>query len=356
MKILAILRGFPGLGRVVAGVSILEELRDQHGFKIKMISYLQGNLYLKTRGYSTNEVSPRDYCPLGLLPTSLFGADIHRTISEWKPNLILIDGEPLMLHSIKLSHPSLPVITLLNPSDVENPHNDKAAMDYFRNIYAMADLAIVHGLQRPSLPSGFKATSFYAIDTILRKEILSIKRKPSRQIYCILGGGTTNTDATFFATTLRMAELCLSVAHHISDYQFHIVCANADLCHKLTEKKIPSNVTLYQDILSPETYYINAEIILTRAGRNTLSEVAFLQIPTLVFVTGDIYRQEEQRQNVAALQHPQICCMDLESNPAKLISAILSILSHHVGEERPFCDNQEAIRAILYFIEQTIDK
>lgn len=52
MRILGIFRGFPGLGRVVAGVSLLEELRDQYGANIRMISYLQGNEYLKSKGYA----------------------------------------------------------------------------------------------------------------------------------------------------------------------------------------------------------------------------------------------------------------------------------------------------------------
>lgn len=51
-KILGILRGFPGLGRVVSGVSILETLRDSYGYDIKIISYLQGNKYLYSRSYN----------------------------------------------------------------------------------------------------------------------------------------------------------------------------------------------------------------------------------------------------------------------------------------------------------------
>ena len=38
MKILGIFRGFPGLGRIVSGVSILETLRDKYGFKVKAVS------------------------------------------------------------------------------------------------------------------------------------------------------------------------------------------------------------------------------------------------------------------------------------------------------------------------------
>ena len=42
MKILGIFRGFPGLGRVVSGVALLETLRDKYDCEIKCISYLQG--------------------------------------------------------------------------------------------------------------------------------------------------------------------------------------------------------------------------------------------------------------------------------------------------------------------------
>lgn len=36
-KILGILRGFPGLGRVVSGVSILETLRDSYDYDVKSL-------------------------------------------------------------------------------------------------------------------------------------------------------------------------------------------------------------------------------------------------------------------------------------------------------------------------------
>lgn len=51
-RVLGIFRGFPGLGRVVAGVSLLETLRDKYDCTVKFISYLQGNKYLESRGYT----------------------------------------------------------------------------------------------------------------------------------------------------------------------------------------------------------------------------------------------------------------------------------------------------------------
>lgn len=147
MKVLGIFRGFPGLGRVVSGVSLLETLRDKYACKIKMISYLQGNCYLRLRGYEgMQEAIPMDFCSIGLLPTNRMGVHIHSEIKSFAPDIVLVDGEPLIVQSLKISYPSLKIVTLLNPADVDNPHNDKEAMDFFNHLYSLSDLAIVHGL------------------------------------------------------------------------------------------------------------------------------------------------------------------------------------------------------------------
>ena len=89
MKILGIFRGFPGLGRLVGGVSILEALRDRYGFKVKAVSYLQGNKYLKTRGFETlGDVTAFDYCSIGLLPTNHFAKEINLLVKELMENLL----------------------------------------------------------------------------------------------------------------------------------------------------------------------------------------------------------------------------------------------------------------------------
>lgn len=69
-KVLGIFRGFPGLGRVVSGVSILETLRDEYGCIIEAFSYLQGKEYLQLKGFDIkHDVVSMDYCSMGLLPT-----------------------------------------------------------------------------------------------------------------------------------------------------------------------------------------------------------------------------------------------------------------------------------------------
>ena len=114
MKILGIFRGFPGLGRVVAGVSLLETIKMNYNCEIKIISYLQGNKYLEKKGYSElQEATPLDYCSIGLLPTNKMGKYIHNVIRQFCPDMVLLDGEPLLLQSLRISYPSMKLAVLL---------------------------------------------------------------------------------------------------------------------------------------------------------------------------------------------------------------------------------------------------
>ena len=45
-------------------------------------------------------------------------------------------------------------------------------------------------------------------------------------------------------------------------------------------------------------YYSDACLVITRSGRNTLSELTYLGIPTISFISGCAYRQVEQKQNM----------------------------------------------------------
>lgn len=312
-KVLGILRGFPGLGRVVSGVSLIESLKEQYNYEIKIISYLQGNRYLELKGYrDLQEAIPMDYCSIGLLPTNKMGTFIHNTIKDFKPDVILIDGEPLMIQSIKLSHKNIKVVVLLNPADVDNPANDKEAMEYFNSLYSMADLAIVHGL-RTIIPHKQYKNSV-SIGTILRRELFNIKNTPSNNIYCMLGGGTVNTGHQFSESTIKIGELCLNIAENIPEYQMHIVCSSQNIYDALNENNIPKNVLIYNQVVDSTKCYSDACLIITRSGRNTLSELLFLGIPAISFVSGCSYRCQEQMKNVECLLDSNIISASININ------------------------------------------
>lgn len=305
MKILGIFRGFPGLGRVVSGVSICEELKNRHGHEIKLISYLQGEKYLTQLGYSSlYSADTMDYCSIGLLPTGKMGAYIHAIIRSYKPDVIIIDGEPLMVQSIKISHPNIKVVVLLNPADVDNPSNDKEAMDFFNYAYSRADLAIVHGLRKIVQSSQYNR--MISLNTIIRPEILQIQNIPNKKIYCILGGGTVNVGPHFISSTMKIADLCIKAANDFSEYQFVIICSSKNISDALNEWHLPVNVIIRNDIVDAVEFYTDASLVITRSGRNTLSELMALGIPAISFITGDIYRIKEQEQNLESIEAKNI--------------------------------------------------
>ena len=345
-KILGLFRGFPGLGRVVSGVSLLETLRNQYGCEVKVVSYLQGNQYLKSKGYvDFYEAEPMDYCSIGLLPTSKMGHYIHQVINDFKPNAILVDGEPLMIQSIKISHKNIAVVALLNPADVDNPNNDKEAMEYFNCIYSLADMAIIHGLRTVTPPSQF--TNYISIKTILRREILEVTNKPCQHIYCLLGGGTVNADHQFSESTIKIGKLCLDLGKNLPDYKMHIVCSSSNIYDALCQYTIPQNVLMYNQVLDAREYYSKACLIITRSGRNTLSELAYLKIPAISFVSGCTYRESEQRQNVDSLYNSNIVSAPVDIKVEDIKAICLNLIRLGKGNGAFECGNEIALEKII---------
>lgn len=345
-KILGILRGFPGLGRVVGGMTLLESLRDDFNIDIKVTTYLQGNQYLATRGFGELiDVSPLDYCSIGLLPTNQAGTHIHKIIKSYQPDMVIIDGEPLILMSLRISYPRLKIVALLNPSDVCNPTNEREPMDYFNYHYLMADLAIVHGTRRVTTSYPYK--KLVSLSTIIRKEVLSLSNIPDKMIYCILGGGTVNVGDEFIENSIEIARLCCETAYYMLDYSWHIICSSSNIYDKLSSMKICNNTHIYEGILDSREIYSNASLIITRSGRNTLSELAFLGIPSISFVTGCSYRKEEQKQNINNLNVKNIRVADIGILPNEFAQLCTKSINSTCAQNGFHPGNKEAINEIL---------
>lgn len=344
MNVLGILRGFPGLGRVVSGTAILETLRDEYNCNIEIISYLQGQNFLEKRGHVKEcDVTPLDYCSIGLLPTNKMGAYIHQRIKKFHPDIVIIDGEPLILHSLRISYPNLKIVSLLNPSDVDNPQNDVEAMDFFTSMYSLSNLAIVHGLRGVETD---KYKSIISINTILRKEILNIKNVPTPNIYCVLGGGTVNVGAQFAESTIQMAKLCVEAASYLKDYTMHIICSS-DNIYKELSSGVPTNVQLHKEIIDSEEYYSKACLVITRSGRNTLSELAYLGIPAISFVSGCSYRKAEQEQNLKSLNASNICSAEINISAKDFADLCIKQQSYRQECPKFIIGNLTAVSEIL---------
>lgn len=301
MKVLGVFRGFPGLGRVIGGVEILEALRQDYGCEVHAFTYFQGSNYVQQRGIEVlHDVPVQDVSPIGVLPTGHACAELSDWIEKFLPDLVVVDGEPLILHALRVRFPRLRIVALLNPADISNLDNYPFSMDYFREMYRHADCCIVHGLRE--LDPGELIGNAVSIPTIVRSEVAKIGRSPAKKIYCVLGGGTVNVDVAFMETTLALAKLAIFASRRLPEYGFEILCGCRSVAVEVAKLlQNDDKVIVRSDIASPSSIFPDAALVITRAGRNTLSELRLLGIPGIAVVSGCRFRKREQAQNAAEL-------------------------------------------------------
>lgn len=302
MKIAGIFRGFPGLGRVVSGVELITHFKDHFNADIQVYSYLQGEKYLNQNGFTANHsVSEHDFSSIGIIPVSAYGEYIFNQIADFNPDIVIIDGEPLILQSLRVVYPNLKIVALLNPFDVHNPYNQSSSSLIFNDMYSKANLAIVHGFWKLEKP--YKYNEFLSINTIIRKEVLSIKPTFSKnKICCILGGGTVNSKIEFQEKSIFIAYKCIQLADVFRDFEIHIFCSNKHIYNEVIKNKKQSNTFVHANIEDCNEYYSDSKLIIARAGRNTISEVLYLGIPTIVIPTGCKFRSKEQKTNAEIIE------------------------------------------------------
>ena len=302
MKIFGIFRGFPGLGRVVAGAGILKEL-SLRGHDVRAYSYLQGKNILdeyKLRTIISEQPDERHIMIIGLNPISRESGKLIDEILKENPDLVIVDGEPLLISTLSMVFPREKILSLLNPSDIENKSLPLSTIKFYRSHYLSAAHAFVHGVSIENYSKIAKEYSckIQSVQTILRPEILNLS-KINRGDYVvgILGGGSKMVSKNFFNSTISMAKNIISLAHYLTDKNFIIYCNDSEVYTTL-KKFLPKNLELVGDYTPPEIIYSKADVVLCRAGRNTVSELLFLKIPALLYSTAGDFRSSEQDKNI----------------------------------------------------------
>lgn len=330
MRIVAILRGFPGLGRVIAGIELLDLLQRKYAAEVHLFTYMQGALYARSQGYEPNvPADGRDLSSIGVIPVSRYGESIIEHISALPADLVIIDGEPLFIDLLKSMDLKCKIITLLNPFDIRNPSVQKSTSLFFRNSYAKSDIAIVHGLWTEARPVEYELDEFHSLPTILRSSVLHLEPAYSEnRISCILGGGTENATHSFFTSTLSICHTCIQMAEKVNDYVFDVYCGSQMIADALADSTPPKNVQIHKSIGSAAGLYSTSKLIITRAGRNTLSELLYLGMPTIALSVCDPYRGSEQNANLQAVgsfANNIITSLNIHSDVTELQNAIIAL-------------------------------
>ena len=361
MKIYAVLRGFPGLGRVIPGVELLSHFEKKHNACIKISTYFQGESYIKSKGYNTSVVvDEKDTSSVGIISVSKSGERIIEDILSFNPDIVIIDGEPILLHNLKISYPKLQIVSLLNPFDINNPHNLKSSQDFFTYMYSYADLSIVHGLWREEKPTDFKG--YISINSIVRDSISTISNSNlSNTIVCLLGGGSKSVNSGFTSGTIEIAKQVIDVAIINKDLSFTIYTSDENIKNEIlgyasTCDSTIKNISIVERISDEQVIFSQAKLVIARAGRNTISELITMNMPSIIIPTIANYRGSEQLSNCKVMErskYPFIRAHYLESGSTtlndKMLQLINTIVVKNKNNFKP--GNNKAVEIIMNTIK-----
>lgn len=358
MKVYSILRGIPGLGRMVGSLALLENLGNI-GYQIRIASYGQAvTTGVNFKGLDINKVkaySKDNISSIGIIPVSKFGEEIFCDIKEWNPDIIICDGEPLMIEALYYAGFKKKVVAIANRLDIKNPNNQWSSEIYFSKLYSYAELVIVHGLWNDNIVLSLPK-SYYKLNTMIRPEIISLKTDVVKsKIVGIIGGGTWDGGNNFRKSAVRFIEIINELAKYDNKNHFVIYCNDVRLAKCCDEYFDDLKVDIISKYTSPQNIYKDAKLVLARGGRNTLSELIYLKIPAIAYASyKNDYRSGEQGENITIanqISNGLICEGILDDSISVWKKLYTEQLGRSVKEYSWKPGNQEAVKIIKSFFK-----
>lgn len=354
-KVFGIFRGFPGLGRVSPGIALLKELK-KNGHEVVAISYLQGLDALKEEklpllfDYCINE---QDITSIGINPITMFATKIIEKILNDKPDVIIIDGEPLLQSTICDVYPKEKVISLLNYTDLYNESLPFSTIKFYHKNYLSGCNAIVHGIGLKIKQQKKDGCNINFFPTIIRDEIIKMKleNSNSKKIVGILGGGTVNSSKEFFKSTIMIGKKIINLANKMKEYQFYIYCNDSKIEEELlkNEKILNDNIKIISVYTKPTEIYKDTKLVIARAGRNVVSELLYLNIPGILIATDGDYRSKEQEKNIDVMvdiSNNLFAKIKITDEEEKIISLITKKINSTLIGENFIPGNSYAVKLI----------
>lgn len=360
-RIYGIFRGFPGLGRVSSGIALLKEFQKK-GYEIAAISYFQGTEALYRQGIPMlfeYSIDTSDITSIGINPITGFATHIIEKILEDKPDVVIIDGEPLLQSTLGDVYPKEKIISLLNPSDLHNETLAESTIRFYHKNYLSASNAIVHGVGVRNTVVKENECNINYIPTILRQEIIDFIKDdcPSNRIVGILGGGSVNSSNMFLSSTIEMGKKIASIARKMQQYSFEIYCNDKNIKNEIEKSSVlPANFCITASYTAPSQMYKGAKLVIARAGRNVVSELLYLNIPGLLIATNGDYRSKEQEKNIDSMIQESNNLFDkfyLLDEDEILIEKIMNMIDIMPKEGDFNAGNSKAIEIIEKVIDNT---
>ena len=296
------------MGRVVSGIEVLRILKNNYHFEIRLFTYFNGVSLAEEHGFAIDElgdVGQSDLTDIGLLPVSSIGSKIIKSIIDWNPDMVILDGEPLLCKALSMVYSKKRIITLINPCDIENPHTPLSNNLFFRDCYLSSGITICHGFITPQQQFYYPQNHLYYANTILRKSIFTIKEdrkfkkdNVKKRLSCILGGGAKNAPKTMLSSTIEIGKHVIAASNYLDGFQIDIFTNDKDVSRELTKYVKNDSIVIHNNYCLPTELYRDADFVICRSGRNTISELLFLGIPAILISAGLDFRGKEQSYNI----------------------------------------------------------
>jgi hypothetical protein len=305
MKVLAVCRGAPGLGRVTPSLALTETLAKSGPLDTTFASYAAGTRYLAARAEEVVDLG----APEGLFidPVSSQALRILELAEQDSPDLVLIDGEFVLLPT--LAHLPVPVVYLANPHDLLGALNPFRRVNRLLLAHADAVLILSLACRRPTPHPGLlPGTPCLELPAVTKD--ISLCHRPSKgtpRVLVSTGGGSLGADPAFRAATdIALARVLDVLSEQVTDGRVSTVTVVLGADASLTGKWLrpPRWLHVVTQPVEIAAMYPDHDLLITRAGRNTTAEAAYCGIPAVLLpVTSDQHRGSEQTANAGAVAH-----------------------------------------------------
>jgi UDP:flavonoid glycosyltransferase YjiC (YdhE family) len=300
VKILAVCRGVPGLGRVAPALALTGTLAAIRDATVTFASYAAGARFLASIGQQFTDLGSPD----GLFIDSVAPQALHVLDLAQDADIIVIDGEFFL--PVTLADLNAPVIYLANPHDLTGSRSTFRQVN--RHLLSYCDAVIISSLacteptQRPDLVPGTLCLEVPALCQDIPAEYEPTAGAP--RVLVTTGGGSLRSPQLCAETDQALDRVLDVLAPLASEGRISTVrvVPGADTA---SPKRWPGDRAWLQVAPGPEpltAQYSRYDLLITRAGRNTLAEAAYCGIPTIALpVAADPHRAAEQHDNTAAV-------------------------------------------------------
>ena len=304
-RILFLVRGAPGLGRVMPSLAMWETIKASGGKA----------LFLTNRvGYKFLSILKEDVLDIGatesifLNPLDPPFEKAINSIEKFEPDLIVVDGEPVVLPYLRRFERS--IIFIANPHDLFGPIN------HFRKIHKVfvehADLIVVPSLDflthKYETKEGFLITPPFVRTT--KQVVNRTKLNSPPHVIVSLGGGVVGGGHDFRLLTQELFNRLVEALYYLFQVNelSRVSLIPGEGIEILSDLNFPPEFKLYTQPIDLLSLLSEADLTITRAGRNTIAELAYYGYPGMVIpLNMDPLRGSEQHSNaVHARTFPNI--------------------------------------------------